>query len=121
MICMRDSICLVLGFSIAVGACAGDSSDTADGTGGATDAGTDAAAIDCSSATTQAELVVCAAEAFEATLSDSEKETLLYDWSDATAKTTWSNLPGVARNGLAYGDLESESQAALLVLAQTVL
>lgn len=83
----------------------------------------DAASVDCSSATTEVETVVCSAEALIATLSSDERDTLLYDFSDTTARTTWSNFPTslVTRNGLRFGDLSETSRAAAMTLAQTVL
>ncbi|OJH39344.1 DUF3500 domain-containing protein [Cystobacter ferrugineus] len=77
--------------------------------------------VDCSGATSHSEKVVCAANAFMATLSDSEREALLHDWSDSAAKTVWSNLPGVTRNGLALGDLDEDSRAAALAVAEQVM
>jgi hypothetical protein len=130
---MRNgSIGYVLGMVavLAAGGCGDDAAATADGGASSGDdaavvdggtASPDATPVDCSSATTQIEKVVCASEAFEATLSDSEKATLLYDFTDATAKTTWSNLPGVTRNGLEFSNLSATSLAAAKALAETVL
>lgn len=95
------------------------STGAADGTADST--GTDTPPLDCSAATTEVEVVVCAAEAFMATLSDEERDAVLYDFSDAVAKTTWSNLPGVARNGLQLGNLGDESRAAAMTLASVAL
>lgn len=120
------SLSLTLILLLGGAGCGGDdtasddsSDDSSDDTGD--DSGVDAATIDCSAATTQAEEVVCAADALWDTLSTTEQETLLYDFSDATAKTTWSNLPGVSRNGLMFGDLSDASLAAVMNLAATVL
>ncbi|MGY1643407.1 DUF3500 domain-containing protein [Geodermatophilus sp. SYSU D00703] len=67
--------------------------------------------------------VVAAAEAFLATLSDDQLDTLLYDYSDADAKSTWSNLPEgmVQRNGLAMGDLTDEQRTAALAVLEAAL
>lgn len=75
----------------------------------------------CNENSTHIEQVVCMSEAFLATLTDDEKEQVLYDWSDSTAKTTWSNLPNVNRNGLMFGNLDEDSLAAAHALAATVL
>lgn len=74
---------------------------------------------DCSDAT-GTEAVVCATDNFLATLSDTEQETVLYAYSDSVDKTYWSNLPGVQRSGITYGDLSDESMEALLDLAAVV-
>ncbi|MGY1620819.1 DUF3500 domain-containing protein [Geodermatophilus sp. SYSU D00965] len=67
--------------------------------------------------------VVAAAEAFTATLSDDQLDTLLYDYADSDAKSNWSNLPEgmVQRNGLAMGDLTDEQRTAALAVLQAVL
>lgn len=77
---------------------------------------------DCAS-DSDIETVVCAAEAFIATLSSDEQNTLLYDWSDATAKTTWSNFPVdlTSRNGIGLGELGEESRLAAMVVARAAL
>ena len=95
------------------------SNSTSNGTA-STSNGT-SSSLDCSSATSDVEEVVCAADAFMATLSDSEREVLLSDFSDATAKTTWSNLPNATRNGLRFGDLSDASLAAAMTFASAVL
>lgn len=77
--------------------------------------------IDCDDATEYREQVVCAAEALLATLSDDQRAVVQLEWTDAVAKTRWSNLPGVDRSGISLGDLSDESRAAALVVAQTAL
>ncbi|WNG45347.1 DUF3500 domain-containing protein [Archangium minus] len=112
-------LCLGVSCSIlALGACNGDSDP------GTTDAGTDdggSATVDCSTATTHVEQVVCASNAFLATLTEAQKASVLYAWTDQVAKTYWSNLPGVTRNGLKWGTLSAESKEAALKLAALVL
>lgn len=76
---------------------------------------------DCSSASGEMEEIVCAAQALMETLSEEERDTLVLDFSDKAARTTWSNLPGVERNGLQLGDLSQESHAAVLQFASVVL
>jgi hypothetical protein len=58
-----------------------------------------------------------------ATLSDDERTAISYDWSDATAKTTWSNFPTgmVQRNGLRLGALDDDSRTAAMAVAKAVL
>lgn len=67
--------------------------------------------------------IACAANAWLATLDSSQLETASYDFSDATARTTWSNLPTtfVPRNGLGFGAMSDESKTAALVLAKAAL
>ncbi|WP_158623924.1 DUF3500 domain-containing protein [Corallococcus llansteffanensis] len=97
---------------LALSACDGDPDPSTDG--GATTA-------DCSTATTHIEQVVCASNAFLATLTEDQRASLVSDWTDNVAKTYWSNLPGVTRNGLKWGTLSDESKEAELKLAALVL
>lgn len=70
----------------------------------------------CSETGDMAELV-CTAETFISTLSTTQQNNLIYDFNDSTAKTTWSNLPSVSRNGLRIGSLsDTQLDAALNVL-----
>ena len=110
-------------------------SDTVDdSTSATTDAGTttdtdatttsdagDTTATDCTSATTNAAQVVCAANAFLATLTTTELATAQLAYSNAAARTVWSNLPGVTRNGIKQGAMTTATKAAALALAKTVL
>jgi hypothetical protein len=67
--------------------------------------------------------VVAAAKAFLATLSDEQKDTVLYDFDDPAKKTGWSNFPTpvVARNGLKLGDLTDAQEAAALKVMEAAL
>ncbi|MFJ8112302.1 DUF3500 domain-containing protein [Streptomyces sp. NPDC096132] len=67
--------------------------------------------------------VVAAADAFLATLSDEQKDTVLYDFDDAAKKTGWSNfpIPVVTRNGLKLGDLTEAQDAAVMKLMAAAL
>ncbi|MFF3500328.1 DUF3500 domain-containing protein [Streptomyces sp. NPDC003247] len=67
--------------------------------------------------------VVRAANAFLATLSDEQKETVLYDFDDEAKKTGWSNFPTgvVNRNGLKLGDLTDEQEAAAMKVMKAAL
>lgn len=70
---------------------------------------------------TEIENTVCVVEEFLETLSDSEQSEVLLEWSDSTARTVWSNLPGVNRNGLRFGDMDEETLAAAKKVAEAVL
>lgn len=72
-------------------------------------------------ASTNIATVVCAANAFLATLTTAEQSTVVLNGSNATAKTTWSNLPNVTRNGLRLGALDTDSRAAAMAVAKAVL
>jgi hypothetical protein len=87
-------------------------------TGGAT---TDAATADCTTETTNYGQVVCAANNFLATLTTTEKATVVYAWTDSAAKTVWSNLPGVTRNGMKFGAMTTAQRTAALAIAKTVM
>ncbi len=116
---------------LALGAC-GDDSDpgTSPDAGTEVDAGAqvDAGAGDggttpanCAAEATHIEQVVCASNAFLATLTEAQRTSVLYAWTDEAAKTYWSNLPGVTRTGITWGTLSAESKAAALGLASLVL
>lgn len=96
-----------------LGGCVGDESSSSSAS-----VATDTSSL-CSSSDLYA--VVCAANDFLDTLSSAEQVSLLLEWTDASAKTVWSNLPGVTRNGLALGDLSEQSRNAALALAKAAL
>ena len=77
-------------------------------------------AANCESDTDIATLV-CSVNVFLATLSEEQQASILYNWSDSTAKTTWSNLPGVTRNGLKFGDLNDEQLTAAFNVLKAAL
>ncbi|NOK16711.1 DUF3500 domain-containing protein [Corallococcus carmarthensis] len=116
---------------LALGACGDDPDPGASpdaGTGA--DAGTQADAgtedggttpANCATAATHIEQVVCASNAFLATLTEAQRAAVLYAWTAQVEKTYWSNLPGVTRNGLKWGTLSAESKTAALNLASLVL
>ena len=64
-----------------------------------------------------------AAEEFLATLSEEQKEKVLYDYNDDTKTTSWSNFPVtfVERSGLKLGDLNQEQQKAALKVLKALL
>lgn len=101
---------------LVLGACHGSTTGS-----GNSDSGT--TAQDCESASTHIEQVVCASNAFLATLTDEQKAAVQYEWTNEVAKTAWSNLPPpiTTRNGLTWGSLSAESRAAELKLASLVL
>lgn len=83
-------------------------------------------AVSSTSASTTAETITdtaAAAEAFLATLSDEERDAVLYDYDDETKTTSWSNFPVtfVERAGLNLSDLDEEQKAAALEVLKTLL
>lgn len=84
------------------------------------------AATASADATTTAETISdtsAAAEAFLATLSDEQREAVLYDYDDETKTTSWSNFPVtfVERAGLNLADLTDEQQAAAMAVLESLL
>ena len=67
--------------------------------------------------------IVAAANAFVATLSDAEKKTGLFDWTDTAQKQRWSNFPpaGFKRAGLMWGNMSAAQQNAWLAVMQATL
>lgn len=99
------------------------SSSSSDSSSAASSSEASVVSTACNEETQHIAQVVCMAEAFEATLSSTQLQTLQYDWSDSKAKTTWSNFPTdmTARNGLQFATLSSTSLAAAKAFAATVL
>ncbi|MBP2183783.1 DUF3500 domain-containing protein [Amycolatopsis magusensis] len=64
-----------------------------------------------------------AAQAFLATLSDEQRETVLYAYDDETKTTSWSNFPVtfVERAGLNLNDLTEEQQSAAMAVLEALL
>lgn len=64
-----------------------------------------------------------AANAFLATLTDEQQDTLLYAYDDETKTTSWSNFPVtfVDRAGLNLADLSSEQRAAAMAVLESLL
>ena len=71
----------------------------------------------------QTTAIVAAATGFMATLDDTQRDTVQYDWGDTTQRTNWSNLPidMVPRGGLAWGDMTDVQRAGVTALLATVL
>lgn len=64
-----------------------------------------------------------AAEEFLSTLSDEQKEQVLYDYNDETKSISWSNFPVtfVERSGIKLGDLGETQRAAALKVLKALL
>lgn len=102
---------------LVAGACAsGGGTSTATST-----AATSTAAATSNSATTQR--TTAATDAFLATLSAQQKDTVSFEWTDTAQKQRWSNFPPVAfqRAGLQWKDLGQPSQDAFLKIMQASL
>lgn len=95
------------------GSTSGSTSSTSS-TGGTTPA-------ECASETAGVAQAVCSANAFLATLSDTQKTTANPAFTDNAGRTKWSNLPGQERAGVKMGDLDADQQAAALAMMSTVL
>lgn len=67
--------------------------------------------------------IVAAANAFLDTLTDDERDAVLFDFSDTEQRQQWSNLPEglYSRDGLMWANLDEDSQQALLGVLQAVL
>lgn len=122
----RPLVSLVMAGLLAVTACS-----TNDTQVGSTSSVTAVAAADKSATTTDAasttqetiDATAAAAEEFLATLSEEQKEKVLYDYNDDTKTTSWSNFPVtfVERSGLKLGDLNQEQQKAALKVLKALL
>lgn len=129
--------CLALVGVLALGGCSADTNDstssstssasstagTASTSGGVSAVSTTGTTED---ATTTADTIsdtVAAAKAFLDTLSDEQRETVLYDYDDETKTTSWSNFPVtfVERAGLNLADLDEEQQAVALEVLEALL
>ncbi len=87
---------------------------------------TSAYSSDSADATTTSETISStakAAEAFLATLSEEQREAVLYDYDDETKTTSWSNFPVtfVERDGLNLNDLTEEQRAAAMKVLEALL
>ncbi|MCQ1954499.1 DUF3500 domain-containing protein [Arthrobacter sp. zg-Y238] len=123
------AVSLLLAGGLALTGCAADVAPTS-GTASpsATSDSSSSTAADpkmTSSTTTQGTIssTAAAAEAFLATLSDEQRDTVLYDYDDATKTTSWSNFPVtfVQRAGLNLADLTDEQKTAALAVLQALL
>jgi hypothetical protein len=101
---------------VATAACStGGGTSTSTSTASAT-----ASAAPAGSATPQ---ITAAANAFLATLDDSAKDAVSFDWTDTEQKQRWSNFPAALyeRAGLRWGDLTETQQNAWLAIMQKSL
>jgi len=67
--------------------------------------------------------IVAAADAFLATLSAAQRETVLFERGDTAQKQNWSNLPGgiFERAGLTWGEMNEAQRNAWLAVMQITL
>lgn len=120
---------MVLASGIALAGCATtttDSTTSSSSSSSSSSALTDAATVSTTDATTTKDTIAAAAaaaEAFLATLTDEQRETVVYDYDDETKTTSWSNFPVtfVERAGLNLTDLTTEQQAAALAVLESLL
>lgn len=125
------SVMLVAG--LVLGGCSAASTEISDTSGEATSSTTPAASAtptesnDTSDGTTSTAGTIsntaAAAEAFLETLSDEQREQLIYAYDDATKTTSWSNFPVtfVTRAGLNLADLTDEQSAAAMEVLEALL
>jgi len=122
----RKVAALVLVGGLALSACGSGSSGTSGSAGSTTTSQAATAAPATDDATTTAETITtttAAAEAFLKTLTDEQRETLLYAYDDETKTTSWSNFPVtfVERAGLNLNDLTAEQKTAAMAVLETLL
>ncbi|SER91374.1 Protein of unknown function [Actinokineospora terrae] len=67
--------------------------------------------------------VVTAVGTFLATLSDEQKDTATFDFTDNQSRQTWSNFPAsnVPRKGIALSDLSEASRSAAMAVVKTMV
>ena len=112
---------------LALSACGSGSSGTSDSAGSTTTTSQAATATPATDdATTTAETITtttAAAEAFMKTLTDEQRETLLYAYDDETKTTSWSNFPVtfVERAGLNLNDLDAQQRTAAMAVLEALL
>lgn len=119
------AIALVSGLAI-TGCSAGATTDATGATTTSSTASADATIAETASSTTTDSTIADttdAADAFLTTLSDEQREQLLYDYDDETKSTSWSNFPVtfVERAGLNLADLTEEQQDAALAVLESLL
>lgn len=123
----RRALCvgsLLLTGGLALTGCATDVASTSAAT--SSSAASDSSSSTTADSTTNAETIsstAAAAEAFLATLSDEQREPVLYDFDDETKTTSWSNFPVtfVQRAGLNLPELTDEQKTAALEVLQALL
>jgi hypothetical protein len=67
--------------------------------------------------------VAAAANAFLATLDDTQKKAVMFDYTDSAQRVLWSNLPGpmVQRKGIKLGEMSEAQKAAVMAVLSTTL
>ncbi|MEE6390157.1 DUF3500 domain-containing protein [Microbacterium paraoxydans] len=114
---------LVLAGGLVLSGCA--AATTAEPTTSASSSASTAAAASTDAGTTAGTIAdtSAAAAAFLATLTDEQREAVLYDFDDETKTTSWSNFPVtfVQRAGLNLADLTEEQRAAALAVLESLL
>ncbi|MFE6307275.1 DUF3500 domain-containing protein [Nocardiopsis sp. NPDC057823] len=114
-------IAAALSAVLVLGGCAATGS--ADGAPAATTSSTADAAAPASTSEETVTGTAAAAQAFMETLSDEQREQLLYAYDDESKTTTWSNFPVtfVDRAGLDLDDLTGEQRAAAMEVLEALL
>lgn len=116
---------LILAGGLTIASCTTGTTDTATAQGGTSIVRQVANTTSTSKGTTSQTIsdTAKAAEEFLSTLSDEQKEQVLYDYDDETKSTSWSNFPVtfVERSGIKLGDLGETQRAAALKVLKALL
>ena len=116
---------LILASGLTIASCTTGTTDTATAQGGTSIVRQVADTTSTSKGTTSQTIsdTAKAAEEFLSTLSDEQKEQVLYDYDDETKSTSWSNFPVtfVERSGIKLGDLGETQRAAALKVLKALL
>lgn len=116
---------LILAGGLTIASCTTGTTDTATAQGGTSIVRQVADTTSTSKGTTSQTIsdTAKAAEEFLSTLSDEQKEQVLYDYDDETKSTSWSNFPVtfVERSGIKLGDLGETQRAAALKVLKALL
>ncbi|RSM51033.1 hypothetical protein DMB66_42950 [Actinoplanes sp. ATCC 53533] len=99
------------------------SSDDVTTTASAAASATASATTSSLTGSTSTAAILSAATAFVGTLSDSEKSSAVFDWSNVEQKARWSNLPQglFTRAGLMWGKMSDASKTAWLAVMKATL
>ncbi|KAB8169827.1 DUF3500 domain-containing protein [Streptomyces sp. 3MP-14] len=122
---LSAAACVLVSGPLLTGCATGTDTTTASASTSSATA-TSTGSADSADATTTSETissVSTAAEAFLATLSDEQREAVLYDYDDETKTTSWSNFPVtfVDRAGLNLNDLTDEQRDAAMEVLEALL
>jgi hypothetical protein len=117
---------VLLAAGVSLGACSAGAdaeTSTATTTASSTSSASTESTSDATSTSETISSTATAAQEFLDTLSDEERETVLYDYDDETKTTSWSNFPVtfVDRAGLNLADLTEEQQTAALAVLENLL